>query len=236
VPLVAMCLDDKQSWAGQPVGSQRPGMIDIARWFDIAWTSSSVATAWYLMESGNPVYLPEGFDASVYRPMAVDRDLDVSFIGDAYGFRPSFVAHLRQHGIPVSTFGGGWNTRRVWGEEQVTILNRSRINLGHGGIGYSEDLTNVKTRDFEVPGTGGGLYVTTFSPDLARHFVIGSEIVCYRSREDAVELINYFLARPEEAEQIAAAGRRRCLAEHRWVHRYRRILELLAILKSGRLP
>ena len=113
----------------------------------------------------------------------------------------------------------------------MSISNRSRINLGHGGIGYSEELTNVKTRDFEIPGTGGGVYITTFSPDLARHFAIGTEIVCYRSREEAVELISYFSAHPEEADRIAAAARLRCIREHRWLHRYCRILELLAILE-----
>ncbi len=206
-------------------------MIDIAKWLDIAWTSSTVATEWYLVEGSNPVYLPEGFDPSVYRPMKVDRDIPVSFIGEAYGFRQSFVGFLGKHQIPVTAFGGGWNTKPVWGADQVAIINRSRINLGHGGIGYSEELTNVKTRDFEIPGTGGGLYVTTFNPDLARHFVIGAEIVCYRSREEAVELINYFLARPDEADGIAAAARRRCIGEHRWFHRYRRILELLRIVE-----
>ena len=96
VPLVAMCLDDKQSWSGPTIGSQRPGMIDIAKWLDIAWTSSTVATEWYLVEGGNPVYLPEGFDPSVYRPMKIDRDIPVSFIGEAYGFRQSFVGFLGQ--------------------------------------------------------------------------------------------------------------------------------------------
>ena len=197
-----MCLDDKQSWSGPAIGSQRPGMIDLAKWLDIAWTSSTVATEWYLVEGSNPVYLPEGVDPSVYRPMKVDRDIPVSFIGEAYGFRQSFVGFLRQRGIEVSAFGGGWNTKRVSGAEQVGIFNRSRINLGHGGIGYSETLTNVKARDFEIPGTGGGVYVTTFNPDLARHFGIGSEIACYNSREEAVKLIRY--SSPARTRPIAS--------------------------------
>ena len=120
--------------------------------------------------------MPEGFDQSVYHPMPLERDIPVSFIGGAYGFRPSLVQFLKARGIPLSVFGAGWPTNTVSRGEQVSIINRSRINFGHGGIGYSEDLTNMKGRDFEIPGTGGGLYVTTFNPDLARHFVIGAEI------------------------------------------------------------
>ena len=44
----------------------------------------------------------------------------------------------------------------------VGILNRSTINLGMVGIGYSESLTNLKARDFEIPGTGGGMFDMTF--------------------------------------------------------------------------
>ena len=88
------------------------------------------------------------------------------------------------------------------------MINRTRINLGMGGVGYSESLTNLKARDFEIPGTGGGLYLTSYNPDLARHFAIGSEIACYRTREEMVELIRYYLAHSEEASAIAARAPR----------------------------
>lgn len=101
-----------------------------------------------------------------------------------------------------------------------------------GGIGYSETLTNVKGRDFEIPGTGGGVYLTSFNPDLAQHFVVGREILCYRHRDELVELIDYYLAHPDEARSIADRGRARCLAEHRWLHRYQRVCEILGILLS----
>ena len=81
-----------------------------------------------------------------------------------------------------------------------------------GGIGYSERFTNVKGRDFEIPGTGGGVYLTSFNPDLAQSFVVGEEILCYSNRDEMLELIRYYLAHPEEARAIAARGRggKRC--------------------------
>jgi spore maturation protein CgeB len=114
----------------------------------------------------------------------------------------------------------------------VEIINRSVINLGMGGIGYSERATNVKGRDFEIPGTGGGVYLTSFNPDLAQSFVVGEEIVCYSNREEMLELVRYYLAHPEEARAIAARGRERCLREHRWLHRYLKVLEILEIMPS----
>lgn len=112
----------------------------------------------------------------------------------------------------------------------VQVINQSRINLGMGGIGYSEDLTNVKTRDFEIPGVGGGVYLTSFNPDLAQHFIIGEEILCYRNRDEILELIRQSLSQPGKTREIARRGRERCLREHRWLHRYLRLLQILQII------
>jgi len=230
IPVVGMCLDDKQSWVGPWMGDHRGGQVDLAAVFDLWWTSARIACEWYLAEGGRPLYMPEGCNANVYKPRSVTQDIPVSFIGGAYGFRKRTIRFARRYGVPIEVFGPGWNTRSVWGQEAVEIICRSCINLGMGGIGYSEWLTNVKTRDFEIPCTGGGLYLTSYNPDLALHFDIGKEIVCYRTNDEMVELIRYYLAHPEEAAQIARQGRERCLREHRWLHRYVRICRVLGIL------
>jgi hypothetical protein len=230
LPTVNMCLDDKQSWEGMWMGDHRAGQVDIASAFDVSWTSARVACSWYLAEGARPLYLPEGCNPAIYRPLDVSQDIDVSFIGMAYGFRREVIEFLRRHGIAVAVFGDGWRTRAVWGRDAVEVMCRSRINLGMGGIGYAEGLTNVKTRDFEVPCTGGGVYLTSFNPDLALHFEVGREILCYRSRDELVELIRYYLARPEESRTIADRARRRALAEHRWLHRFAKLCRVLGVL------
>jgi spore maturation protein CgeB len=121
-------------------------------------------------------------------------------------------------------------------EDLVEIFNRSQINLGHGGIGYSETLTNVKGRDFDVPCTGGGMYLTTFNSDLAQHFRIGEEIACYQSREELIDLIHHYLRRPDERREMARRARQRCVREHRWSYRYIRILQLLGVLNEEAVP
>lgn len=229
VPVVNMSLDDKQGWAGASPRPWRTGAVDITAAFDLYATSARVACEWHILEGGRPVYMPEGFDASAYMPRSVERDLEVSFVGAAYGFRFSIVDFLRKHGVNVTTFGAGW-PRSGWTPDIVSVFNRSRINLGMGGIEYSEMLTNVKGRDFEIPGTGGGMYLTTFNPDLAQHFVAGEEIVCYRNRDEMLELIRWYLRHPEEADAIAERARARSLREHRWLHRYEKMLSILGVL------
>src|SRR5207245_10359752 len=113
-------------------------------------TSARVACGWYLAQGARPLYMPEGFDDSTLQPVKVPQDIPVSFIGGAYGRRRDVIEFLRQRRIPVRAFGAGWGTRSIWGAEQVEVINRSVINLGLGGIGYSENRTNVKPRHREV--------------------------------------------------------------------------------------
>jgi len=230
LPTVNMCLDDKQSWEGIWMGDHRAGQVDISSAFDVSWTSARVACGWYLAEGARPLYLPEGCNPGVYQPLDVPQDLDVSFIGAAYGFRRRAVEFLRRHGASVAVFGDGWGTRPVWWRDAVEVMCRSRINLGMGGIGFAEDLTNVKTRDFEVPCAGGGVYLTSFNSDLAQHFDVGREILCYRNRDEMLELIRYYLARPEECRAVARRARLRSLAEHLWMHRFAAICGVLGVL------
>lgn len=231
IPTVNMCLDDKQSWTGPFMGDHYGGQIGIASAFDLSWTSTRLACEWYLVEGGRPIWMPEGFNAAIYQPMQTVQDIPVSFIGGAYGYRPAVVDYLLRHEVPLQTFGYGW-PNSGWVDNIVKIINRSVINLGMGGIGYSEQVTNVKGRDFEIPGTGGGVYLTSFNSDLAQNFIIGEEILCYSNRDEMLELIRYYLAHPEEARAIAARGRERCLREHRWLHRYQKLLKILGIFNS----
>jgi len=102
-----------------------------------------------------------------------------------------------------------------------------------GEVLHSRQLTHVKCRDFEVTMTGGGVYLTSFNPELALSFHVGKEIVCYRTADEAVELARWLLAHPEQATEIAHAARRRALREHRWLDRFQRVCRVLGVLGDG---
>lgn len=231
IPTVNMCLDDKHSWDGYRLGEQMTGQIALASVFDLSWTSARIAVDWYNLEGGRCIYLPEGFNPAEYYPISVDFDIPVSFMGACYGARPLLINFLKKHGIPVQVFGSGWGwAGSGYGKSPNEIFNKGQINLGCGYIGHSMDLTNVKGRDFDIPGAGGGIYLTTFNADLAQHFQIGKEILCYHSFDECLELIRYYLDRPDECRAMAKLARERCLREHRWLHRYIYICQLLGIL------
>lgn len=54
----------------------------------------------------------------------------VTFIGGWSKPREKIITYLRNRGIPVTVFGGGWNEGRVSDEEMIRLFSVSKINLG----------------------------------------------------------------------------------------------------------
>lgn len=230
VPLAVLCLDDKHIFEtnpGLPYPNGQKALIGAA---DVHLTNSRECVRWYLAEGAPAFYMPQGVDEQYYRPLDVPQDVDVSFVGQRYGYRASLVDHLSKSGVGVECYGSGWGTRKVSDDEKVALYTRSKVNLGIGGVGYSEQLTCIKGRDFEAP-SAGGFYLTTYDAELADLFRIGEEIVCYRDAIDCAELIRYYLERPEEARRIAVAGRARCLRDHTWERRFEDFLGWIGLLE-----
>jgi spore maturation protein CgeB len=231
VPTVMMGLDDKQSWDGPRYGEQRSGSIDLGGAFDICWTSARTTVDWYNALGTKGYYAPEGFSVDEYHPLNIQPDIPVSFVGACYGPRFDLIKYLLDHGVPIKVFGKDWGKLgRGFAGTPNEIFNRSLINLGCGYVLLSQNITNVKARDFDIPGAGGGVYLTTFNSDLAQHFDIGREILCYHSFDECLELIRWYLQRPDLCRDMAKKAYERSIKEHRWLHRYTEMLQKLGVV------
>jgi len=118
--------------------------------------------------------------------------------------------------------------RRVMGgilsdTDLVRLYSRSKINLGFSSCGEThrkgERVLQLRLRDFEVP-MSGGFYMVEYMEELEEFFEIGKEIVCYHDPDDLVDKIRYYLNHENEREDIARAGRERCLKDHTWQKRF----------------
>jgi hypothetical protein len=217
IPVAFLWLDEKHAFQGDS---------DLAASCTIWLTNSREALRWYLVRNIPVYYFPQAIDPEVYRPLGLKKDIPVSFMGAAYGYRFEFIRRLEKAGIPIQCFGRGWGNPV---RDQIEIYNRTLINIGIGTTGLSKEVTCLKGRDFEVPATGS-LYLTTYDPEFAEMFHIGREALCYRNEFDCIEQIYYYLEQPDEAEAIGLRGRERCLREHTWKHRIIGLLRWMGIL------
>lgn len=227
-PLINLSLNDKESFVGPVANGIACGMRDIARHFDLCWTSTHDALGKYVVEGASPLYLPEGGHPPVHRPLGIARDLDVVFVGQRYGERTEVIAGLRRAGIDVHAFGAGWPSGPVSTEEMVRIWNRARIVLGFSGVLDHANTHCLKGRDFEVP-MSGACYLTQEHAEIGRFYEVGAEIATYRNLESLEATIRELLGSPEHMEAIRVAGRNRALRDHSWRGRFVKALEISGI-------
>jgi spore maturation protein CgeB len=212
----------------------------------------------YRALGATPIYCQEAANPARYHPHAVAPEFDVTFVGQCYGDRAEQVMWLRKVGVDVRVWGPRWEhhvqprsrnpfkrwwsrptglPRRVVGgilsdTELVAMYSRSKINLGFSTCGDThrggERIVQIRLRDFEVP-MSGGFYLVEHQDELAEFFDLGREIETYRSREEMVDKIRFYLADEGARERVRQAGRARCLRDHTWERRFASVFQEIGV-------
>ena len=229
-PLFGMNLDDRMEFF--PYGIFSSGNDDYGRWvkkFDVNITNCLPATEWYHQRGAAAIYVPPGMhlQPDLAMPVSADFKYKISFLGSKKVERSTVIEELRGAGIVVNLFGSGWSNGH-WVDNPNAVFRDTQINLGIGFASPSLQLTTMKARDFECPGAGA-CYLTTYNWELPLHWELGSEILCYRSIEELIEMYSWFVKRPEVCLKIAQAAWHRSKAEHTWEHRFRKLFEQTGI-------
>jgi spore maturation protein CgeB len=108
-------------------------------------------------------------------------------------------------------------------ENYIRLFSQSKICIGLSSCGEThangDRILQIRLRDFEAP-MCGAFYITEYQEDLAEFYEIGKEIVCYKSKEELLDKIKYYLRHDSEREQIAQAGYKRAQRDHTWQRRF----------------
>lgn len=59
-----------------------------------------------------PVWFPMAANPKYYRPYQLEKEFDVTFVGQRYGLRPYYIWHLLENGIDVRAWGPGWRNKK----------------------------------------------------------------------------------------------------------------------------
>lgn len=187
-------------------------------------------------------YLRIGFEPRVLDRLGpVTRNRPVTFVG---GLSPAHARGNRllealARRIPLEVFGYGAETLpgdsavrgrhcgEAWGLDMYRVLAESQITINRH-IDVAEDNAN-NMRLYEATGCGA-LLVTDAKKNLGELFRIGEEVLDYRDEDEAVALVERYLADGDGRERIARAGQRRTITEHTYE---RRIRELVVILEQA---
>jgi hypothetical protein len=194
-------------------------------------------------------YRSAGVGSVDFLPQAVDPDADIpadsaperyqcetSFVGS--GQSPHRYAVLRAVSAvsQLQIRGPGWNDAPndlpvaggpVYGKRLSQVIRGAAISLGASAQPEQDsDRASASNRMWKVLGCGG-FYLGRYVQDIEILAADGVHCGWYHDPSHAAELTRHYLARPEDRERIAAAGRAHALAQHTYAHR-------LALLLQGK--
>jgi spore maturation protein CgeB len=180
--------------------------------------------------------LPLGCDPSVYRPVRERQQqyrANVVFAGTATPYREALLAQLVEFGLAI--WGPGWREtslrdycrgERLHTHEFVRAYAGATVgvNIHHVAEEHVGPEASCNQRTFEIAAIGT-LQVVDRREDLARWFEPMDEVLVYEDGDHLRRTVADLLQDLVVAERIAAAGRRRVLAEHTYMHRMRWLLD-----------
>jgi len=162
----------------------------------------------YMQDGDN--HLPYAYDPVWHASEEQPRNYDVVLCGLHYDNRNQLVDALRGRGVNVYYDLG-------------PVFDEARALYNQAPIGFNwSSLQDLTARVFELTAMRR-LAVVNRVPDLAIFFEDGKDLVVFDNLTDAVDKITYYLANEDEAEKIAAQGRKTVIP-HSWDARIDTIL------------
>lgn len=208
--------------------------------FDLILSSFPHYVDYFKKQGIHSEFLPIGFDTRVLDKL--DKKLSkvkASFIGGiskAHGSAKDVLEYLAVN-TPMEFYGYvepgvldksspilNVHHGEKWGMDMYSQLAASDLTLNRH-IDVSANYAN-NMRLFEATGVGA-LLITDCKDNLGDYFDIGKEVIAYRTKEEARELIDYYLDKPEELRVIADAGQKKCLSHHSYQNRMESLKEIL---------
>lgn len=166
------------------------------------------------------------------------RIYDVTFIGSFTPYHKEGIISLEKvaRKIPVNVWGQGLEFLsptsplrknyhgEAWGLGMYKILSQSKIIVNRH-ISTAGNYAN-NMRLYESTGMGAML-ITDRKKNLKDLFIPGSEVVEYKTSDDLIQKVNYYLNHENERKNIADRGQKRTLTDHAYPGRMKELSDIL---------
>jgi hypothetical protein len=188
-----------------------------------------------------------GADPELFRPLPVERTMDVFFYGYGEKFRAEWIEHLviepseRLTNVDFALGGNDFRAdpgrARYIGDVPFNAfsgaISAARVNLNITRRPHATVPASSSARPFELA-MAGATIVSNPHEGIERWFEPGRELLVVRDADEAVAVYEELLGDPGRADELGRAARERALAEHTYLERARRLLDLIGL--GDRVP
>ena len=245
-------------WYPDVTPTPRPEAVELARHYDVFFTmAQGLVEPFREAGVENAEWLPEAMEPSVFEYDGIsDTDrrtftCDVALVGKLESDNPAYMERWKLVkrivdeeidikwwgprinrkigtfvlGLLLSKVSRAYGGRFVWNETYAKAVHLSKIFLARDA--YPHIRLSMSARAFIALGLGA-FYLTFPTDGIEEMFEPGVEIVTFDSPDDMIEKIRYYIEHDGERNAIAAAGKKRALAEHTYQNRFERMFEVIA--------
>jgi spore maturation protein CgeB len=183
-----------------------------------------------------------GADPELFRPLPVEKEADVYFYGYGEKFRADWIERMviePSRRLPeVDVAVGGNDFRADLGAARYAgdvpfnrfsaAISAARISLNITRKPHATVPRSSTARPFELA-MAGATIVSNPHDGIEHWFEPGRELLVVDSADAAVAAYEELLGDSGRAEELGRAARERALDEHTYVHRARRLLDLVGL-------
>jgi spore maturation protein CgeB len=228
--------------------------IDIAPRYDYIFTLEKTCVELYRSLGCRHVFhLPFAVNPAIFHAqnVTIEYRSDICFIGTAYWNRVQMIEKLSEYLANKRTMiAGSWWDRlnpsaaallkdsirsEEWlspettaayynGAKIVINLHRASDDRTINFNGIQIGAVSVNPRSFEINACHT-LQVMDMREDVSEHYRPNQEVLCYKSDNELLELLEYYLNHEEERREIAFKGYKRTMLNHTYRHRVHQMLE-----------
>jgi spore maturation protein CgeB len=131
-----------------------------------------------------------------YEPASCTKDIDVCFVGQAYGNRPELIQGLLEAGLKVEVHGAGWRGgQEIDPPTMIRLLQRSKIALNFSRASQG-DRRQIKARFFEIPACGAFM-LTEAAEDMEKYLLPGRHYDTFEGRAELLGKARHWLSKGE---------------------------------------
>lgn len=184
-------------------------------------------------------------DPELFRPIDVEKDIDISFFGYGSEYREEWMTKLitepskKLRDVNFVVGGKGFKidlgNANLIGDISYSAFRefccRSKICLNITRWSHTKVYASSTARPFELAAYGACIVSQPYN-GIEEWFEVGKELIVVESEEEAIETYKWLLTDDTEREKIGKRARERILKEHTFRHRAQKIINVLEVIKK----
>lgn len=184
----------------------------------------------------NAFYLPEAFSKlqlTPTQPKSLHNLCDILVIASLHSARVPILKMLIQYDLKLYGSQGPWwldtsalqefhTGKFLANHDKANAIQNAKIVLN---TVFPTEIEGVNARTFEYAGAGG-FQLMEYKKALPDLFEIGKEVVTYKTIDEMIAKIDYYLQNDTERSEIALAGKIRAWKDHDYQKRLTRLINM----------